>query len=219
VQRVARATVRPDADPPVTIATVSVAPNANGWNNTPVAVTFTATDAAGGWGVSSVTYSLAGAQSGAGSVTSGGTVTISAEGVTTIAYYATDEAGNAEASRTLSIAIDKSAPVISGMPGSACSLWPPSHKMVTVATISAAGGTSALSSLNVAVASNEPAAPGESDFAISGSGTSPRTIALRAERDGKGSGRIYTISVSATDAAGNSATATAQCVVPHDQGK
>ena len=218
LQRIARTTVMPDTTPPMTTATVSAAPNANGWNNSPVTVTFAATDNPGGWGVSFVTYSLAGAQSGGDSVPRGGAVMISAEGETTLTYFATDVAGNAEARRTLRIAIDKSAPVISGVPGTSCSLWPPNHKMVTVATISASGGVSPLASLSVAVTSNEPAAAGESDITISGSGTGPRTVSLRAEREGKGSGRIYTFNVSATDQAGNSASTTGRCVVPHDQG-
>ncbi len=42
---------------------------------------------------------------------------------------------------------------------------------------------------------------------------------LRAERSGKGTGRIYTITYTATDASGNSATVTATVTVPHDQKK
>jgi len=44
-------------------------------------------------------------------------------------------------------------------------------------------------------------------------------IKLRAERSGTGSGRIYTITVTATDIAGNIATKTTTCTVPHDQVK
>jgi hypothetical protein len=60
-----------------------------------------------------VSYSLAGAQAGAGSVAPGGVVTISAQGVTTITYFATDIAGNAEAARTLVIRIDSTLPTLS----------------------------------------------------------------------------------------------------------
>jgi hypothetical protein len=218
LQRVARATVMPDTIAPTTSATSSPSANAAGWNKGSVTVTFAATDNADGWGVSAVNYASSGAQTGAGSVASGGTLTIAAEGVTTVTYYATDQAGNAEAPRTLRIAIDSSAPVIAGLPGPECNLWPPNHKMVQVATISAGGGTSPLASFNVAVSSNEPAAPGESDIAITGSGAT-RTVALRAERDGKGMGRIYTFTVSALDEAGNASAASATCKVPHDKGR
>jgi len=44
-------------------------------------------------------------------------------------------------------------------------------------------------------------------------------VLLRAERSAHGEGRTYTISATATDLVGNVATATASCVVPHDQGK
>jgi hypothetical protein len=43
-------------------------------------------------------------------------------------------------------------------------------------------------------------------------------VYLRAERPGNGHGRVYTIRATATDRAGNTATSTATCTVPHDQG-
>jgi len=39
---------------------------------------------------------------------------------------------------------------------------------------------------------------------------------LRADRAASGPGRIYTITIRATDAAGNTNTATVQVPVPHD---
>ena len=41
---------------------------------------------------------------------------------------------------------------------------------------------------------------------------------LRAERSGKGNGRIYLITYSATDSSGNTSFAEATVIVPHDQG-
>jgi hypothetical protein len=219
LQRVAQATVAPDTMAPVSSAAVSTPANANGWNNTDVTVTFSAGDEARGSGVEAITYALSGAQSGGGTVASGGSVAITAEGVTTLTWHATDRAGNAETPHTLRISIDKSAPQIAGMPGAGCSLWPPNHKMVEVATISASERFSSLGAFSVAATSSEPASPGESDVAITGNGLNPRKVALRAERLGSGSGRVYTVTASATDLAGNSASASATCVVPHDKGK
>jgi hypothetical protein len=41
---------------------------------------------------------------------------------------------------------------------------------------------------------------------------------IRAERDGTGSGRIYELIYSATDASGNATPASAVVTVPHDEG-
>jgi hypothetical protein len=44
------------------------------------------------------------------------------------------------------------------------------------------------------------------------------SVQLRAEREGGGNGRVYTIHMSLTDLSGNVGTATFQVHVPHDQG-
>jgi hypothetical protein len=45
------------------------------------------------------------------------------------------------------------------------------------------------------------------------------TVKLQASRDGNDhNGRLYAITVNASDSAGNSASATTNVVVPHDQG-
>jgi len=42
------------------------------------------------------------------------------------------------------------------------------------------------------------------------------TVQLRADRRGDGTGRIYTIAITCTDAAGNSTHKTVTVAVPHD---
>ena len=216
LQNVAQATVSPDTQPPVTTAVRSEEPNASGWNARDVNVTFSATDEARGSGLASIEYAITGAQAGSGSLASGASVTISSEGVSTITYQARDRAGNLEAPRTVRVAIDKSKPVISGMPGDACNLWPPNRKMVEVGIVIAESGAAPIASFSVVAASNEAPAAGESDTSIAGSGNS-RTVALRADRDPKGSGRVYSINATATDEAGNTMTAAATCRVPLNQ--
>jgi len=89
-----------------------------------VTVTFTAADGgAGATGVDSVTYSATGAQSVSSTTTTGSTasVTIGAEGVTTVSRFATDRAGNAESPKTIALKLDKTAPSIACAPADA--LW------------------------------------------------------------------------------------------------
>jgi len=50
-------------------------------------------------------------------------------------------------------------------------------------------------------------------------GSGDLDVLLRAKRLGTGSGRIYSLVAAAQDLAGNTTTATASCVVPHDQGR
>ncbi|CAI6080773.1 right-handed parallel beta-helix repeat-containing protein [Cohnella sp. JJ-181] len=101
---------------------------------------------------------------------------------------------------TLAIQLDKS------------SVWPPNHKMVTInATVTAADEGSGLDSVILtSVTSNVPASAGNDISAAFG--TDARSFQVRAEK-----GRVYTVTYTATDKAGNSTVATAILSVPHDQ--
>jgi hypothetical protein len=101
-----------DVTAPVTTAAVNPQPNAAGFNRTDVTVTLTATDNTGGSGVKSITFSATGAQTIASTSVAGSTATVAvtAEGVTTLSFFATDNAGNTEVQKTLVVRIDKTAP-------------------------------------------------------------------------------------------------------------
>ena len=206
---------------PTTAATPLPAPNAAGWNNTNVTVALNAQDEAGGSGVKEIHYASSGAQTGGGTINgASGLVAITAEGTTTLTYFAIDNAGNQETAKTHTIRIDKTAPVIAGLPADGCTLWPPKHALVTVATVSASdalAGVGPGSAMVTATSSEAPLARGSGqtspDVVINGT-----TVQLRAERAGNGPGRVYTLTARAVDLAGNVATATAKCTVPHDQG-
>jgi hypothetical protein len=43
------------------------------------------------------------------------------------------------------------------------------------------------------------------------------TLQLRAERSGRGNGRVYTVTITATDESGNTTQAGVDIIVPHDQ--
>lgn len=105
-------------------------------------------------------------------------------------------------------------------------LWPPNHTLVPVllqTQVSDVCDPSPVVHLEQA-ASNEPDdAPGHSDGATTGDLVLEDVEAgaqamVRAERDGRGAGRVYTFGYVASDAAGNRSTTAATVTVPHDQG-
>lgn len=112
-----------DNVPPTTIAETDSNANNEGWNNSDVGVSLSATDDVGGSGVSQITYSASGAQTIPATTVNGVStnLTITAEGETTITYSAVDSVGNTEATQTLIIKIDRTAPGISC--GSADGAW------------------------------------------------------------------------------------------------
>jgi hypothetical protein len=204
-----------DDEPPVTTATATPAPNAAGWNDGDVRVDLAATD---NEAVEEIRYELAGAETGSGVLTgASGFVDVTAEGVTTLTYYAMDEAGNAEKPQTLELRIDRTAPELT-LEASPSLLWPPNHKLVPVdIAVAADDALSGLAGFElVSVSSNEPG--GEEDIEGFVPGTADTSGLLRAERLGGGDGRVYTLVYRATDLAGNTATATVKVTVPHDHG-
>ena len=112
-------------------------------------------------------------------------------------------------------------PVITSVTASPNRLWPPNHKMVPVTvTVSATDICSRTVDCEISsVSSNEPVnGQGDGNTTPDWAITGKLTVDLRAERSGKGSGRVYTITVRCIDAAGNSATKSVNVTVPHDRG-
>ena len=100
-------------------------------------------------------------------------------------------------------------------------LWPPNHKMVPV-TLSVSTSDNcdpAPVCQIVAVSSNEPDnAQGDGNTAPDWEITGDLTLKLRAERSGKGTSRVYTITVRCIDEARNATDQQVIVTVPHDQG-
>lgn len=297
-----------DATPPTTAGTQSPTPNSHGWNNTDVSVTLSAQDEPHGSGVKEIVYLLTEATSGGVTLTgatvagASASVTASAEGTTTVTFFARDNAGNEEAPSTLTIRIDKTAPAVTGSlsPGTnaagwnnsdvtlsftctdalsgidtctppqvvtaegadqsrtgtavdqagnsagvtvgginidktpptlVCSadpsaLWPPNFRLVTVTvgvaiTDTLSGGDRFVLT---GTTNNEPdVSAGRRAFSYDIQnfvvGTPDTAGSLRAERDGGGTGRIYSFTYDAWDRAGNGAACVAIVTVPHDQGR
>jgi hypothetical protein len=186
------------------------------WVNHDVTVTLTATDI--GSGVAATYYTVDG-----GAQQTGTTVTIAAEGTHTLAYWSVDKAGNTEAKHTVTIRIDKTAPT-AAVALNKNKLWPPNHQLAAIAaTVNATDSLSGVSSIVLtSITSNEPdegLRDGDQSNDIQGAetGTFDTSYMLRAERAGSGTGRIYTITYSVTDNAGNKTNASATVTVPHDQ--
>ncbi len=140
-------------------------------------------------------------------------------GTTSVTVTATDGVGNTS-SATFSVTVrDTTAPVFTALSTNAPTLWPPNHKMVAVTVSAATTDASAVTYRITRVTSNEPDnGLGDGDTANDIKITGAMTVDLRAERSGKGSGRVYTITVEAKDAAGNVSTKTVTVGVPLNQG-
>jgi len=121
------------------------------------------------------------------------------------------------------VLVDVEAPTISNISADPDVLWPANHKMVEVrVTVEAEDNAGQIPMcVIVGVESNESEngqgdGNTEQDWEFT---DDDLTVLLRAERDGGGAGRVYTIFVTCTDASGNYTDAIVEVTVPHDQGK
>ena len=143
------------------------------------------------------------------------------QGVSTTQQYVLQVIDNsdqlAEDATTVRVA-DTTAPNITSVQANPNVLSPPNHEMVPVTVV-----VSALDVCDpapvcrlVAVSSNEPTnGTGDGNTAPDWQITGPLTVDLRAERAGKGTGRVYTVTAECRDATGNRAQSTTTVTVPH----
>jgi len=148
-------------------------------------------------------------------------------GLTTITYSATDASGNTGTATQTVTVIDNTIPVITTN-GQTLSMWPPNHKYQTFqVTNFVTGASDNCTTLGVGDVVIEKVT---SDEIENGNGDGNtindiviaadcRSVQLRAEREGNGNGRVYTITFKVTDASGNVGRATAQVVVAHNPGE
>jgi len=197
-----------DSLAPTTNISLSGTLGNNGWYVSNVQVALTATDNEGGSGVAKTEYSFNGITWN----TYSAPIMVSTEGTTSVYYRSTDNAGNIEETKTKAIKIDKTLPVVT-ITATPNVLWPANNKMTNVKIDgSVADKMSGISDLTFKVKDEY----GKVEPNIPGFGS---VIQLEASRDGNDKdGRVYTIIVTATDKAGNEATASVTVLVPHDQG-
>ena len=163
-------------------------------------------------------------------------------GTTTVTLIVTDPGGLSDTDE-VDIRVEDNTPPVVTVSASPTSLWPPNHKYeVITLLVSANDDCDPSVAVSATAVSNEPDdANGNGDGKTTGdikvttagggvllsSNAVPEVtfdpmndqLELRAERGGNSDGRIYTITVTATDASGNSTPNSAQVTVAHDKGK
>lgn len=149
-------------------------------------------------------------------------------GKTTVLCTAADDDGNqsiCEFTITVEDAKDVEPPVIT-VANDFIIMWPPNHKYRTFTLqdfgVSVTDNSSAnLTAVITKVSSDEPEnAKGKGDGNTTNDmviGDNGNSVSLRAERQGKGNGRIYTVYFEAVDQAGNTAQAFCKVGVPHEK--
>jgi hypothetical protein len=115
---------------------------------------------------------------------------------------------------------DTDAPVIHEVRPDLRELWPANQRLVAVNfTVTAIDNSGVAPSCRIVqVTNSEPAnGKGSGDASPDWLITADLTVKLRAERSGRGSGRVYQVTIRCEDGAGNSATASSSVHVPHDR--
>ncbi len=132
-------------------------------------------------------------------------------------YRATDPSGNTVTCPQVITVFDNTIPQITGLSVSQPTLWPPNHTMrdITVNYSITDNCTTPISTISVS--SNELVnGTGDGDTAPDWEIIDDHHIRLRAERAATGSGRIYTITITANDGCNATVVATTQVVVAHN---
>ena len=121
-------------------------------------------------------------------------------------------------SETVVINASNPLPLITGVAVNPPQLWPPNHRLINVAVNYKVKDNCGPVTTRLSVASNEAVnGTGDGDTAPDWEIANEHLVRLRAERAGNGNGRIYTITITATDSAGQSSRQAVTVNVPKNQ--
>lgn len=195
-----------DTTPPICTLEFSGTSGLNGWYVSHVLVNITASDDENGTGIKSVYYAL----NEGGWQDYAGPFNVSIEGITSIGYCAEDMAGNRSEEQWIEVRVDTEPPSLLLTP-SLTSLWPPNGKVINVPIeVTAVDVTSGLAGLHLKVIDEYGLANQDIDVP-----SGWIEIPLEASRDSHDpDDRIYTLVLTGADAAGNTASAQAEIIVP-----
>jgi hypothetical protein len=185
--------VNVDNTPPTTSMTCNATLCSNGWYQGSVTVRLSATDNAGGSGVDKTYYTTDGSTPTTGSPVYTGPFTVSQ--TTTVRFFSTDVAGNAETPKSRLIQIDVTAPSVSITSPVNNASFARGSKVTITASASDSTGSGASGIANVAFFVDGKR--------ISSDSSSPYSASWNTSGDTRG---FHTLTAVATDVAGNSTT-------------
>lgn len=112
------------------------------------------------------------------------------------------------------------APVCDAATASPASLWPPNHKFASISVTGVTDPDDDPTTITIdSIFQDEPVrGKGSGRTAPDGQGVGTSVAQVRAEREGKGDGRVYHISFSADDGQGGMCSGEVLVGVPHDRG-
>lgn len=97
-------------------------------------------------------------------------------------------------------------------------LWPPDHSLVPVSILGVTDPDGDAVTITITSVSQNELASGPGNHCPDAQGVGSSSVLLRAERNGDGEGRVYTIFFTASDGKGGSSQGVVTVIVPHDQG-